>query len=473
MTTLRKVLKLRTVTSASAGMALATSCYLAGLQVATIRVGELAWISVLVAGAFCLLSSLCFSELTSQYPTAAGIKLFVQNAFNEKTAIVIGTFYVVLGISMVGAESYLLSSVLVETVPLVSPGVDRVAWMLLFILLVGFVNYRGVKLTGIVQDIMTYVMIGFLVLVSVYSLARSGVDLGPALRSPRFTAGNVLNAAAVGVFLYVGYEWVTPLAEETTDYRLIGKGMMIAIGILSVTYALFTVAMWTGLTPAQRLSGTSIPHILFGRNLLGPVGAGLFVLMSILASATSFNSGLLNTSRFAYAMGRDNVLPRAFSRLHPDHATPWFAILFLVVLGILISFFILVTGKYLFIIVMAAALECFIYVVMAVSVLRLRAVKPDNPRDFRIPFGPVIPLAVILIFTILLLGIFTDTSRSTAGEALFPNWLVAVAMAAFFLVCLLYALFVVPILKRKAAARAAVRVKRRPERPPDGEGSWT
>ena len=58
MTTLRKVLKLRTVTSASAGMALATSCYLAGLQVATILVGELAWISVLVAGALCLLSSL-------------------------------------------------------------------------------------------------------------------------------------------------------------------------------------------------------------------------------------------------------------------------------------------------------------------------------------------------------------------------------------------------------------------------------
>ncbi len=465
MTTLKKVLKLRTVTSASAGMALATSCYLAGLQVATIVVGELAWISVLVAGALCLLSSLCFSELTSQYPTAAGIKLFVQNAFNEKTAIVIGTFYVILGISMVGAESYLLSSVLVETVPIFSPGVDRVLWMLLFILLVGYVNYRGVKLTGVVQDVMTYVMIGFLVVVSVVALLRTGVSIGPALASPRFTVSNVLNASAVGVFLYVGFEWVTPLAEETTDYRMIGTGMMLAIGILAVTYALFTVAMWTGLTPAQRLSGTSIPHILFGRNLLGPVGTGLFVLMSILASATSFNSGLLNTSRFAYAMGRDNVLPRAFSKLHPDHATPWFAILCLVVLGVAISFLILVTGKYLFIIVMAAALECFIYVVMAVSVLRLRAAKPDNPRDFKIPFGPVIPLAVIAIFTVLLLGIFTDTSRSPSGAALFPNWQVAAAMAGFFALCFLYTLLVVPILKRKAAERAAARTKRRPGKP--------
>jgi amino acid transporter len=466
MTTLKKVITLRTVTSTSAGMALATSCYLAGLQVALILEGELAWISILVAGAFCLLASLCFSELTSQYPTAAGIKLFIQNAFNERTAIVIGTFYVVLGISMVGAESYLLSSVLAGTIPIFTPMVDRVLWMTLFIVLVAFVNFRGVQLTGLVQDIMTYVMIGFLVLVSVYSLTRTGVDLRPAFASPRFTFGNVMQAAAVGVFLFVGFEWVTPLAEETTDYRLIGKGMLIAIGLLSVTYSLFVVAMWTGLTPAQRASGTPIPHILFGRNLLGTSGALLFVLMSILASATSFNSGLLNTSRFSYAMARDNVLPRSFAKLHPDHATPWFSILALTVLALAISFFILATGKYLFIIVMAAALECFIYVVMAICVIRLRAKKPGNPRDFKIPLGPVIPIAVMIVFTALLLGIFTDSSKDSTGTVLFQNYWVAVAMAGFFLVCLLYAMLVTPVLKRRAADRASARVKRRPGKQP-------
>ena len=76
MTELRKVLRLRTVISTSAGMAIATSCYMAGLQIATLLVGELAWISVLVAGFFCLLSAMCFSELTAIYPSAAGIKLF-------------------------------------------------------------------------------------------------------------------------------------------------------------------------------------------------------------------------------------------------------------------------------------------------------------------------------------------------------------------------------------------------------------
>ena len=80
----------------------------------------------------------------------------------------------------------------------------------------------------------------------------------------KFTLSNVIQAAGVGVFLYVGYEWVTPLAEETTDYRLIGRGMIWAIGLLSVTYALFVTAMYAGLTQEQLASGTPIPHIVFG-----------------------------------------------------------------------------------------------------------------------------------------------------------------------------------------------------------------
>jgi len=197
MTELKKVLKLRTVISTSTGMAIATSCYLAGIQVATIVAGELAWISILVAGFFCLLSSLCFSELTAMYPTAAGIKLFIQNAFNEKTAIIIGMFYVLLGISMVGAESYLLSSVLSNSISMIDPFYDRLFWMIIFIIAVAIVNYRGVFITGVVQDILTYTMIAFLIGVSLYTFFTNGIDMRPALSSPKFTLENIMSAAFV------------------------------------------------------------------------------------------------------------------------------------------------------------------------------------------------------------------------------------------------------------------------------------
>jgi amino acid transporter len=473
MTELKKVLKLRTVVSTSSGMAIATSCYLAGIQIATIVEGELAWISILVAGLFCLLSSMCFSELTSLYPSAAGIKLFIQNAFNEKTAIIIGMFYVLLGISMVGAESYLLSSVLADSIQITTLFYDRLFWMSIFILLVAFINFRGIFITGVVQDILTYSMIAFLIGISIFALSKNGIHIHPALASSKFTLGNVLNAAALGVFLFVGYEWVTPLAEETTDYRLIGKGMLYAIGILSITYSLFVVAMATGLTHDQLAGGSPIPHIIFGRNLLGGAGVVLFIIMSILASVTSFNSGLLNTSRFSYAMGRDSVLPRIFSRLHPTYATPWVAIVFLAAFAITISVLTLVTGQYMFLILLAAALECFIYVVMAVCVVRLRKKYPERERSFRIPFGNLIPVLAMLVFFGLMIGLFADVTRDYAGNVLFHNYWVAVVMGGFFLFTTAYTFLVVPRFKKKAEARAQTRVRRRPARAQSGAEQTT
>lgn len=462
MTQLKKVLKLRTVISASSGMAIATSCYLAGLQAATIVVGELAWISILTAGVLCLLSSMCFSELTSLYPTAAGIKLYIQNAFNEKASMAISMFYVTLGISMVGAESFLLASVLTGSFQIFNPYYDKFLWMFLFIALVVVINIRGVRITGAVQDILTYAMIAFLIGVSLYTFATHDINFNAAAHSAKFTLQNIIQAAGVGVFLYVGYEWVAPLAEETTDYRLIGKGMLLAIGLLTVTYSLFTVAMFIGLTPAQLAGGTPIPHIVFGANLFGTAGAACFIVMSILASVTSFNSGLLNTSRFSYAMGRDSVLPRFFSKLHPTYATPWAAILFLGALAVVISLVILFTEKYLFIILMAAALECFIYVVAAICVIRLRKKYPDRKRAFRIPLGYTIPVIVIVVFSGLMLGIFADVSRDYLGRELFKNYWVAVVMGFFMISMILYTLFVIPVFKKKAAEKAKTRVRRRP-----------
>ena len=57
----------------------------------------------------------------------------------------------------------------------------------------------------------------------------------------------------------------------------------------------------------------------------------------------------------------------------------------------------------LIIILMAAALECFIYVVMAICVLRLRKRYPDKERSFRVPFGPVVPVITAVVFSGLMI----------------------------------------------------------------------
>ena len=442
MAELKKVVTLRTVISTSAGMAMATSCYAAGIKVAVMVAGQSAWISILIAGIMCMLSAMIFSELNGMYPSAAGIRLFIERAFGEKAALTIGAFYVGCAIAMTGPETFILSSVIREIIP----NVHHLVWVILFLGIVALINLRGVKITGLVQDILTYSMLLFMLLVGFYAMGSYGVDVRELINTGG--AVGVFEAAAVGIFLYVGFEWVTPLAEEVTDSRMIAKGMLWAVGILCVTYAVFITGM-TAVVPKEVLSKSPIPHIMVGGELFGTVGLYVFVIMSILASLTSYNAGFLNFSRFVYAMGRDNVLPRVFSKIHPRYATPWFAILILFFIALSISTYIYFSKNYMRLIMVSAAIEVIIYAVMAASVIRLRFSMRETDRPYRVPGGLVIPVISILFFILLLVGIYSE------------DIVVLFIMVGIFFICLLYTLTVVPRLRAAYEKRMAQRVPRR------------
>ena len=139
MTGLKKVVTLRTVIATSAGMAMATSCYAAGVKVAILVAGQSAWISILVAGIMCILASMCFSELNGMYPSAAGIRLFIERAFGEKVAITIGAFYLGCAIAMVGPETHILSGVIAT----VLPGIPPFTWVVVFLGLIALHKCEG------------------------------------------------------------------------------------------------------------------------------------------------------------------------------------------------------------------------------------------------------------------------------------------------------------------------------------------
>jgi amino acid transporter len=52
-------------------------------------------------------------------------------------------------------------------------------------------------------------------------------------------------------------------------------------------------------------------------------------------------------------------------------------------------------------ILVIAATECMIYMVMAVCVIRLRKLQPDAERSFKIKGGNLIPVIVIVIYGIV------------------------------------------------------------------------
>ena len=149
MTELRRTLGLRTVVSTGAGMALATVNYVAFIELASYLAGNSAWIAILTSGIMAILAGSCFSELNSMYPSAAGIKLYIEKAFGERAAIIIAGVYVMGQLAIVGAEIYVLSQALGQGFTFVPP----VVWAIVFGMALLYLNYRGIRIAGTTQDI--------------------------------------------------------------------------------------------------------------------------------------------------------------------------------------------------------------------------------------------------------------------------------------------------------------------------------
>jgi len=431
------VLTLRTIVATSAGLTLASSSFVAAVQVASFLSGDSAWLAILVAGVLCLAAGMCFSELNDILPSAAGIRLYFGRAFGEKAALTVSLLYMLVVMGVVGAESYILAKILNYAFP----SIDPLIWIFFMLASVTLMNIRGIKIAGAFQDVITYGL-----MVSVMVLSYIGLEkLDFHLAAPLATGGmdNLFSAVAVGVFLFVGFEWVTPLAEEVTESRLISRGMFIAVGLLSVVYSFFTVVMAANV-PREELVNSPIPQLLFARNILGDAGVAWIVVISLASSITTFNAGLISVSRFFYATAREHALPAVFSKISMRYMTPWVSILAVFAVGLTLSVIILFTGKYLLLVNMAAAAECLVYALTGVAVLVLRK-KINRERKFIIPWGPVIPVLTTVVFTLLMLGVF-------ATDLYMALW-----MAIGLVIAWGYVSRIVPVLKEKHRASRVTR----------------
>jgi amino acid transporter len=215
---------------------------------------------------------------------------------------------------------------------------------------------------------------------------------------------------------------------------------------------------------AKQAFGTSVvPHVLFYKYMFGGAGIVLIIVLSLLASVTSFNAGTITASRFMYALARDGSLPKVFSRISIRFATPYMALIALSAMCMLVSAVVFVSSRYdaesyeLFIYV-GAFIECLIYAVMACAVISLRRRQPGHARPYRIPGGDLVPGIVAVFFGFLMVTIVID--EPVAGAV--------VAVAAG--LCAYYGWRVVPAMRAKARAARSTRAPRRPgRRPGDAE----
>lgn len=436
---LRRVLRLPTIISTSAGLAFAAINFLALVQVAALMAGDSAWLAIITAGVLCLLAAGVFGELNAIMPSAAGIRLWTRQGISDGFSLTFTLLYLTTILAVIAADSFILAQAIEAGIP----GIPGLIWIILFLAAALFANLRGVKMAGRVQDATTYVLLGSLLLIAIAAIAKSHLQW----HTPFSPGGGYLQAVAVGVFVFVGFEWVTPLAEEVTDSRLIPKGMFIAIGLIAITFGLFTLAM-THLLPAGSLTKTLVPQLLIGHAAFGEFGYWWMLLVTVITAGTTFNGSFVSASRLLYALARERSLPAWFASLN-DRFVPDRALYLLFGASVVLAVIVFQTANaYKLLINAGAALEAIMYVVAAIAVIGLRRRRPDEERSFKLPFGTVIPWLTAVIFLVLAVGAATSPSGLPGPVPWVLVLLVIVGLLSF-----LYVRLYVPRLKAAAQRR--------------------
>ncbi len=411
---MKRSLGLAAVVSTSAGLTFASSTFLVVVQMACFLAGDAAWIAIALAGALCALAAAAFSELNGQWPSVNGIRLYLYQAFGERVSLVAALAYMSVVTLVVGTEAYVLSHVLSAALPAVQPP----WWIFLMLTAATAVNFCGLKIAGTFQSVLTYSVVLSIVTLSVLALAHAHFQVPAPARTGG--VGPLFSAVGVAVFLFVGFEWVTPLADEVKSPKAIPAGMFLAVGLLTLVYALATTALFSGIVPRGLLLGLPgarepIPHVVFARAVLGPAGGWAMIGTSLCMSLTTFNAGLMGVSRFLYGMARDKVLPPGLASLSAKFATPDRAVLVVYAVALLVSGLVYWTQKFVLLVNLAAATEALIYALAAAAVLRLRVKDPARPRPFRMSGGVWLPALTALVFTALGIGVFAQPAFESWG----------------------------------------------------------
>jgi len=198
--------------------------------------------------------------------------------------------------------------------------------------------------------------------------------------------------AAYIFFAYIGFDAVSTTAQEAKNpQRDLPIGIITSLLVCTGLYIL-VASVLTGMVPWQEVNiEAPIARAFLDRGL---TTASHIITLGALAGLTSVMLVmLLGQTRVLYAMANDGLLPKGFfAAIHPKFRTPWKNT---ILVGLLAAIVGSVTpiddiGK------MVNIGTLLAFVIVCIAILLLRRTNPDQPRPFRTPWVPVVPILGII-----------------------------------------------------------------------------
>jgi APA family basic amino acid/polyamine antiporter len=385
------------------------------------QAGPAIMMSYLVAGLACGFAALCYAEFASMIPIAGSAYTYAYATLGELVAWMIGWDLILeyavgsmtVAIGWSGYMQKLLSGA----------GIHLPVWMsaapgtldangnsigalinlpaVLIVLAITALLVIGVQATARANAIMVSIKL----VAIVFFIGAGFTFVKPENWSPFYAYGwqGMMAASAVVFFAYIGFDAVSTTAEEAKNpQRDLPIGILASLIVCTVLY-LAVAAVLTGIVPVVDYKndvGFLNAPVAFALSLIGQDWAAYLVSAGAVAGITSvLLVMLLSQPRIFFAMSRDRLLPPGVSVVHPKYGTPYITTIITGVIVAIVAGFtqIQTVGE------MTSIGTLFAFVVVCAAVLILRKTRPDAKRNFRVPFGPLLPtLGIISCFWLML-----------------------------------------------------------------------
>jgi len=305
--------------------------------------GYFTLISFFIAGVVASFTAFTYAELSSRFPVAAGVAVYLHEGFGKAWLSIIAGLAIAMA-GMLSAATIVKGFSGYAQIFLDVP--DEVIIGIVLIILV------LVAIWGIAESVMTASFLTLLEIVGLLIIITLGFDhldkIPQTLRTlPSITEGEIWPGIIMGAFLafyaFLGFEDMVNIAEETKNpEKNMPRAIIVALVVSTILYALVAIAALLIMSPDQ-LATSDAPLADVFQTATGNAPK-LITAISLSAVVNGALIQIIMATRIFYGMSNRDWLPDILSYIHPKTQTP---IIATIIVGIIIftltSWFPLVT----------------------------------------------------------------------------------------------------------------------------------
>lgn len=408
-----------------AGSMIGSGIFIVGADISR-NVGSSGWLIAvwLITGFMTITAAVSYGELSAMYPRAGGQYVYLKEAYNPLVGFLYGwSFFAVIqtatiaavGVAFAKFTAYLWPAVSEDLVA-VSIGSFKISpaqlLSIVVIVLLTFINTRGVKSGKLIQTTFTMTKLISLFGLIVFGLIFARHDVWTANWTNAWdlhhlnkdgTTESYTIAAAMGAIaaamvgsIFSSDSWnnVTFIAGEIRNpKRNIGLSLFLGTLVVTIIYVTTNI-MYTAVLPLQEIASVDKDRVAVAASnvIFGNVGTVVIALMIMISTFGCNNGLILAGARVYYTMAKDGLFFKKVGELNKN-AVPEIGLWIQCVAACLWS----LSGTYGNLLDMISFVVVIFYMLTIVGIFILRKKRPDAERPYKAFGYPVLPLVYIVL----------------------------------------------------------------------------